>query len=103
MQVRTPQEVSKVIQRGRDAYRDFSIVKEKIDRLKKEMHEAIDNTTALQDAERRNLWQGCKIADKVLEYLTSDIMEGEHAIRQIEKIKKAGKPTMGDRLRQVLP
>ena len=103
MQGRTPQEVSKVIQRGRDAYRDLSIVEKKMDRLKKEMHEAIDNTTSLQDAERRNLWQACKIADKVLEYLTTDIMEGEHAIRQIEEIKKTGKPSMGEKLRQVLP
>lgn len=103
MQGRTPQEVSKVIKRGRDAYRDFSMLEEKIVRLKQEFHEAIDNTTSLQDAERRNLWQACKIADKVLEYLTIDIMEGEHAIRQIEEIKKAGKPSMGERLRQVLP
>jgi len=103
LQGRSPQEVSKVIQRGRDAYRDFSMLKEKIDLFKDQLREASEKTTVLQDPERRALWQAGQIADKVLEYLTSEMMAGEHAIRQIEEIKKTGRPTVGERLRQVLP
>jgi len=93
LQGRTSTDYAKIIARGRDAYQDYTLVEKKIAQFKESVHDSFIKTKTNQDLERRNLWQALQIADMVLEYLLSDIREGQHAIEQLEEIKRVGKPT----------
>lgn len=98
LRVRTDAEIHKVISRGRDAHRDYSLVEKKVEYFKEQCRTAYENTKPLQDIERKNLWQALHIADKVLEYLTQDINAGKKAITDIEEIKRVGRPTIIERI-----
>lgn len=100
MQGRNSEDIAKIISRGRDAFRDYSLIEEKLAEINIKFHEAFEKTTPKEDLERRNLWQALQITGMVLEYLLSDIRDGKHAIQQMEQIKRVGKPTL---LQRVLP
>ena len=103
MKERTSTDYAKIIARGRDAYQDYTLVEKKIAQLKEEILQTIAKTKISSkdaDRERRNLVGALQIADRVLEYLLSDIREGQHAIEQLEEIKRVGKPTL---LQRVMP
>ncbi len=98
--MRDNEEIAKIIARGRDAYRDYSLIEEKLSEINIKFHEAFEKTSPTQDLERRNLWQALQITGMVLEYLLSDIRDGKHAIQQMEEIKRVGRPTL---LQRVMP
>lgn len=89
---------AKIIARGRDAYQDLSLVEKKIADFKQQVLETIAKSKISDDAGRRNLVISLQIADKVLEYLLSDINEGKHAIEMLEQIKRVGRPTLLERV-----
>lgn len=97
---RSNEDIAKIISRGRDAYQDYRLVEEKIAHFKKETLEAISKTKVDDDLGRRNMVVSLQIADRVLEYLLSDITDGKHAVKQMEEIKRVGKPTL---LQMVMP
>lgn len=100
MQVRTNEDRARIISRGRDAFRDYSLIEEKIKEYRAETLEVISKTKLNDDVGRRNLVISLQIADRVLEYLLSDIRDGKHAIEQMEEIKRVGRPTL---LQRVMP
>lgn len=92
---------AEIIATGRDAYQDYTLVENKIAQFKEEVLQVITKSKISSkdaDRERRNLVQALQIADRVLEYLLSDIRQGKHAIQQLEEIKRVGKPTLLDRI-----
>ncbi len=89
---------AKIIARGRDAYQDYTLVEAKISQFKQETLDAIAKSKITDDNGRRNLVISLQIADRVLEYLLSDIRDGKHAIEKLEEIKKVGKPSLIDRV-----
>lgn len=89
---------AKIISRGRDAYQDLSLVEKKIAEFKAESIKAMLDLKINDNDERRNLAIACKIADRVLEYLLSDINSGKHAMETLDQIKRVGKPTLLERV-----
>ena len=98
MQGRSNEDIAKVIARGRDAYTDYTLVNDKIQQFRDEIYTAFSKTGSKQDLERHNLWQALQIADKVLEYLTTDITNGKQAIKYLDEIKRTGKPSLMERI-----
>lgn len=98
MKDRTNSDYAKIIARGRDAYQDYTLIQDKVMLFKEGVLKSFEQTKTTQDIERRNLWQALQIADMVLESLLSDITDGKHAIQQLEEIKRAGKPSLIERV-----
>ena len=95
---RTNVDYAKIIARGRDAYQDLTLVEKKFAQLKEETVKALLDLKINDNDERRNLAIACKIADRVLEYLLSDINSGKHAMETLDQIKRVGKPTLLERV-----
>lgn len=85
---------AEVIMKGRDAYQDYTLIEKKVAQLKEDIYKRFQETTPLQDLERKNLWQALHVADKVLEYLLIDISAGKNALSKLDEIEKVGKPTV---------
>ena len=89
---------AKIIARGRDAYKDLTLVEKKIADFKAESIKALLDLKISENDERRNLAIAWKIADTVLEYLCTDINSGKNAMETLDQIKRVGKPTMLERV-----
>lgn len=96
--MRDNSDYAKIIARGRDAYQDLSLVEKKISDFKQEVLNNIATSKIGDDAGRRNLVISLQIADRVLEYLTSDINDGKHAMEMLDEIKRVGRPTLLERV-----
>lgn len=98
MQDRETADYAKIIARGRDAYKDLSIVEEVLRSIEDDLLKEFAKTKPSDDLGRKNIWQALQISRKVLEYLLVDINKGKNAMVLVDEIKKVGRKTFIERV-----
>ena len=95
---RSDEELMKIIRNGQLADNVYPVIEAMVEKHKRIIYEAFEDTACRGDEDRKNLWQALHVANKVLEYLTHDISKGKDAKRYIDQIRKSGRPTLVERV-----